>query len=105
MKTKRQSLLWVMAAGFLLAGSGALTSCTDKYDLDERTPGGWGSTIYTWLEQQGNYTNTVRLIDELGQKEVLSKTGSRTLFAADDAAFERNPLRRIERRRNVHCRL
>ncbi|MCK8622105.1 fasciclin domain-containing protein [Prevotella sp. E13-27] len=89
MKTKRQSLLWVMAAGFLLAGSGALTSCTDKYDLDERTPGGWGSTIYTWLEQQGNYTNTVRLIDELGQKEVLSKTGSRTLFAADDAAFER----------------
>lgn len=78
-----------MAAGMLLAGNGALTSCTDKYDLDEKTPDSWGSTIYSWLDEQGNYTNTVRLIDELGLREVLSKTGSKTLFVADDAAFER----------------
>ena len=63
-------------------------SCSD-YDLDETTPDGWGSSIYSWLDEQGNYTNTVRLIDDLGYREVLSKTGSKTLFVADDEAFAR----------------
>ena len=79
----------VLAAGVLLAGSSAFTSCTDKYDLDERTPDGWGASIYSWLDDQGNFTNTVRLIEELGYKEVLAKTGSKTLFVADDEAYER----------------
>jgi hypothetical protein len=71
-----------------LAGGSLLTSCSD-YDLDERTPDGWGSSIYSWLDEQGNYTNTVRMIDDLGYREVLAKTGSKTLFVADDAAYER----------------
>ena len=79
---------WVLAAGALLAGCGALLSC-QEYDLDERTPDGWGSSIYSWLDEQGNYTNTVRMIDELGYREVLAKTGSKTLFVADDEAYER----------------
>jgi hypothetical protein len=29
------------------------------------------------------------MIDELGYREVLNKTGSKTLFVADDAAYER----------------
>jgi uncharacterized surface protein with fasciclin (FAS1) repeats len=57
--------------------------------LDEKTPDGWGASIYSWLDEQGNYTNTVRLIDDLGYREVLSKTGSKTLFVADDEAFAR----------------
>ena len=76
------------AAAAVLVGSGVLSSCS-KYDLDERTPEGWGSSIYSWLAEQGNYQNTVRLIDDLGYREVLGKTGSKTLFVADDAAFER----------------
>ena len=67
---------------------GGLLSC-DKYDLDERTPEGWGASIYSWLEEAGNYTNTVRLIDDLGYREVLGKTGSKTLFVADDEAYNR----------------
>lgn len=68
-------------------------SCSE-YDLDERTPDGWGESIYSWLQTQGqangeSFTVTVRLIDELGYWEVLAKTGSKTLFVADDAAYER----------------
>lgn len=79
---------WLLAAGVLLAGSSAMTSCSE-YDLDERTPDGWGASIYSWLDEQGNYTNTVRMIEDLGYREVLAKTGSKTLFVADDAAYER----------------
>lgn len=92
MKTERQ--FWkrgrylILAAGVLLAGGSALTSCTE-YDLDERTPDRGGSSIYSWLNGQGNFTNTVQLIDDLGYREVLDKTGSKTLFVADDAAYER----------------
>jgi len=72
----------------LLGASGALLSCS-QYDLDERDPEGWGASIYSWLAERDNFTNTVRLIDDLGYREVLAKTGSKTLFVADDAAYER----------------
>lgn len=93
MKTERQILrrgwrMVALAAGVLFAGGNVFTSCTD-YDLDERTPDGWGSSIYSWLDEQGNFTNTVRMIEDLGYKEVLAKTGSKTLFVADDAAYDR----------------
>lgn len=64
------------------------TSC-DKYDLDEQDPAGWGASIYNYLEESGNFNNTKRLIEDLGLKEVLAKTGSKTLFAANDEAFDR----------------
>ena len=79
---------WMMAAAVALVGGVALTSC-QEYDLDEKSPEGWGNSIYSWLDEQGNYTNTVRLINDLNYQEVLSKTGSKTLFVADDAAYER----------------
>ena len=93
MKTEKQ--LWkrgrqlILAAGVLLVGSAVMSSCTDKYDLDEKSPSGFGSSIYGWLDESGNFTNTVRLIDDLGYREVLAKTGSKTLFAANDEAFDR----------------
>ncbi len=97
MKTKRlsckRSRYWTKAVGMLFVCSGTLLSCSE-YDLDERTPEGWGASIYSWLEEQGrfggeSFTNTVRMIDDLGYREVLAKTGSKTLFVADDAAYER----------------
>ena len=96
MKTEMQfwkrSRHWIMMVSVLITGIGTLLSCTE-YDLDERTPEGWGSSIYSWLDEQGSsggeaFKITVRLIDELGYREVLSKTGSKTLFVADDAAYE-----------------
>ena len=93
MKTKRRisshgrhGVLAVMGA--LLIGGSAMTSCS-QYDLDERTPEGWGASIYSWLDDQGNFTNTVRMIKDLGYEEVLAKTGSKTLFVADDEAYDR----------------
>ena len=87
MKTNKKLLSvggWLLAACSWLMAVG----CSD-YDLDERTPEGWGSSIYSWLSEHDNYTTTVRMIDELGYHEVLAKTGSKTLFVADDAAYER----------------
>ncbi len=78
-----------VAMAFLLLVAGlTITSCSE-YDLDERDPEGWGASIYSWLAENGNYTNTVRMIEDLGYKEVLAKTGSKTLFVADDDAYGR----------------
>ena len=78
----------LLMACFVLAAGFSMTSCSE-YDLDERSPEGWGSSIYNWLVEDGNYTNTVRMIEDLGYKEVLAKTGSKTLFVADDQAYAR----------------
>ena len=79
----------LLMACFVLAAGFSMTSCSDEYDLDERSPEGWGSSIYNWLVEDGNYTNTVRMIEDLDYKEVLAKTGSKTLFVADDQAYSR----------------
>ncbi len=73
-------------AVLLLAGSGLLQSC--KQDVLEGQPEWLGNSIYEQLKNYGNYTYTLRLIDDLGQTAVLSQTGSKTLFVADDAAFD-----------------
>lgn len=63
----------------------SLQSCSDNILTGQ--PSWLGNSIYEELENDGNYTTTLKLIDDLGQKDVLSQTGSKTLFAADDAAF------------------
>lgn len=76
---------WV---GIALIAAGGLSAC-EGYDLAKTEPSWLGSSIYDYLNENGNYTNTVRMIEELGYKEVLEKTGSKTLFVADDDAFNR----------------
>lgn len=71
----------------VLAMGGLMYSCSDDYDLPDKTPSWLGSSIYQYLKDQGNYTNTVKLIDDLDYAEVLGKTGSKTLFVADDDAY------------------
>lgn len=83
-----QSRRWRVALAVALVGGAALTSC-QKYDLDQKTPEGYGASIYSWLDEQGNFTKTVRLINELNYRDVLDKTGSKTFFAANDEAFDR----------------
>lgn len=75
-----------MAMGTLMALS-TLSSC-DGYDLGDEDPSWLGSSIYAYLDD-GNYTNTVRLINDLNYGTVLNTTGSKTLFVADDDAFNR----------------
>lgn len=68
--------------------AGGLSACSG-YDLAEEDPSWLGSSIYDYLKTDGNYTNVVRLIDDLGYTNVLAKTGSKTLFVADDDAYAR----------------
>jgi len=78
--------------------AGLTTSCIDKYEeVDADTWPSWlGKSIYAELKNPaehgqltGTFTYYLRLIDDLGYDEVLSKTGSKTVFPANDEAFDR----------------
>lgn len=77
----------LLVGGALFAVGFGMNSCTDTYDLDSEQPSGLNS-IYGYMEDKGNFQNYMRIIKDLGQEEILSKTGSKTLFLANDAAFE-----------------
>lgn len=78
-----------LVACSLLIGTACLQSCKD----DEKAvltgqPDWLGNSIYEQLQKEGNYTTLLKLIDEVDDnKDVLSTTGSKTLFAANDEAF------------------
>ncbi len=82
---------------------GGFMACTDDYDLDDpdNYPSWLGGSIYDAMKHpenlqnekgnvlQGTFNNYLRLIDDLGYAETLSKTGSKTVFPANDEAFSR----------------
>lgn len=65
------------------------SSCDDDYIYHNEDPNWLGSNIYDYLNENGNYTYFVRLIEDCGRKDELQRTGSNTLFVCDDDAFER----------------
>lgn len=71
----------------LLAACGLSYSCADEYKLDDEAPTWLGKSIYDELKGRDGFTTMLKLIDDLGEKETLSKTGSRTIFASPDSAF------------------
>ena len=87
----------------LAAICGGFTACTDDYDLDDEGnyPSWLGGSIYEAMKNpenlqgengnvlKGTFNNYLRLIDDLGYAETLSKTGSKTVFPANDEAFDR----------------
>ena len=85
---------FLLAAGLLLMG-GLQQSCKDwldDYKYDDSEPEWLGASIYAFLQEgtpSHTYKNYVELIDSLGETPTLSKTGSKTLFVADDKAFDR----------------
>ena len=82
---KLKSLVALGLAGFSMAAG--LTACGEKDELMDE-PSWLGNSIYERLKDDGNYQYTLRLIDDLGQTAVLSQTGSKTLFVADDATYD-----------------
>lgn len=71
-----------------------IVSCTKDYVVPEGELPSWlGESIYKELQEpkelQGTFNTYIRLIDDLGYAEVLGKTGSKTIFPANDEAFER----------------
>lgn len=89
-KFKLRYFGWIVLA----VASLMVSSCVeDDYIYDNESPDWLGASIYDYLVEDGNFQNYVRLIEDLdqefGYKEVLSKTGSKTVFPARDDAFER----------------
>ena len=76
----------LLLGGTLLVAGLGIYSCSDAYDLGEKQPEGLNN-IYGYMKEQGNFSNYLQLIEDLGQAEILSKTGSKTMFIADDDAF------------------
>ena len=71
----------------LLFVCATVQSCRDEYYYDDREPDFLGASIYEYLEEKGNFTLFLKVIEDLNYKDVLSKTGSKTLFVANDDAF------------------
>lgn len=92
-----RSKVWIL---ILLAVSGVTSSCKDEYLLDDEKPSWLGSSIYEKL-QKGQYSYYMKLLadpdvnnaedadNNRGWIDVLSKTGSKTLFVANDDAWEK----------------
>lgn len=87
--------LQMLAVAGLLFGASLMQSC-DK-DLLTGQPEWLGNSIYERLQdgietndgQRRQFTTTLKLIDDLGYKETLSRTGSKTLFATPDDVFDK----------------
>ncbi len=88
MRLKQIAQFKATMAGMLLLPCLCI-SCQDDYVYDDQAPDNLGASIYDYLHDNGEFTYFVRLIDDLEYREVLSKTGSKTLFPANDEAFER----------------
>jgi uncharacterized surface protein with fasciclin (FAS1) repeats len=67
----------------------AFSSCKEGLFTEENEPSWLGSSVYEYLQKGGNYTNYLKLVDDLNYAEVLKLTGSKTIFVADDDAFDR----------------
>lgn len=92
LSTISKSASWMLV---LLAACGVTSSCKDEYTLDDEKPSWLNSSIYESLESKGNYSNYLRLLGDPDVNptnarpltEVLSRTGSKTVFVADDEAW------------------
>ena len=77
---------------------GMLSSCVDKNELvdEDEMPTWLGSSIYGELSNPdpdkgltGSFKTYLRLVDDLNYAEILNRTGSKTVFPANDEAFGR----------------
>lgn len=71
-----------------------LVSCQKDYLVPEGELPSWlGESIYKELQQpsqlEGSFNTYCRLIDDMGYADVLSRTGSKTIFPANDDAYAR----------------
>jgi uncharacterized surface protein with fasciclin (FAS1) repeats len=80
----------------LTAVCGLIYACSDEFKLDDEKPQWLNTSIYESLEKSGNFTMYLKLLSDEDVNpatarpltEVLSKTGSKTVFVADDAAWD-----------------
>ena len=64
-----------------------MPSCDDGYEWAQEKPSWLGQSIYDELARRGNFSIYLKMVDDLGRKDFLSKTGSVTVFVADDDTY------------------
>lgn len=72
-------MLWILSV--------LLASCSDDYIYNKTEPEWLGASIYDYLKDDGSFKIVVQLIEDLDYAEVLGRTGSKTLFVANDSAY------------------
>ncbi len=85
-----------LLALFALLVGGMFNSCQDQFDeyaYDDGDQPSWlGESVYAFLRNNTSghtYNYYADIIDDLDETETFNKTGSKTVFVADDAAFDR----------------
>ena len=82
----KQVVRWCL---YIVLGFPLLNSCKDDYIYDNEEPSWLGANIYEYLESSGQFDCYLALVNDLGYKETLRLTGSKTMFPANDEAFSR----------------
>lgn len=82
----KQVMRWCL---YIVLGFPLLNSCKDDYIYDNEEPSWLGANIYEYLESSGQFDCYLALVNDLGYKETLRLTGSKTMFPANDEAFSR----------------
>ncbi len=80
----------------LLTLCGLMYACKDEFILDDEKPSWLSSSVYSSLEQKGNFRTYLRLLADKDVNpegvrpltDVLNQTGSKTVFVADDEAWD-----------------
>ena len=80
----------------LLAACGLMYACQDEFLLDDEKPEWLNSSIYQSLVERGNFNTYLKLLADKDVNpenvrpltDVLNRTGSKTVFVADDEAWE-----------------
>jgi uncharacterized surface protein with fasciclin (FAS1) repeats len=80
---------------FSLVSFVLFVACQDDYYYNDREPDKTviGNSIYDWLNEDGHFKYYLRLVESVqdagvNYTEVLKTTGTKTVFVANDAAFE-----------------
>lgn len=76
---------WQRVAPLFLGMTLSLCSCSDNDDWGK--PAWLGESIYDELQSRGNFSIYLGMAEDLGQTDFLKKTGSVTVFAADDESM------------------
>ena len=84
-RTKKNLTACLCAAACL----SLLGSCKDDYLYDDEAPTWLNGSLYEFFEKNGEFKAYKALIDDLGYKDMLNRTGAVTLFPAKDEAFTR----------------
>ncbi len=80
----------------LLAACGLMYACKDEFILDDEKPSWLNTSIYQRLEEKGNFRTYLKLLADKDVNpenmrpltDVLSRTGSKTVFVANDSAWD-----------------